>query len=99
MPGKLTSNGIGNLKRLGKSYDGAYGLFIQVYPTGAKCRQQRLTISGTPPHARPWRLPERRPRGRSGGCAQELASPCATVVIHSASVLREFRPLSRPQLP
>ena len=46
MPGKLTSNGIGNLKRLGKSYDGAYGLFLQVYPTGAKCWQQRLTISG-----------------------------------------------------
>ena len=46
MAGKLTSNGIGNLKRVGKSYDGAYGLFLQVFPTGAKCWQQRLTISG-----------------------------------------------------
>ena len=46
MPGKLTSAGIGNLKRLGKFYDGTHGLFLQVYPTGAKCWQQRLTISG-----------------------------------------------------
>ena len=27
MPGKLTSAGIGNLKRLGKFYDGTHGLF------------------------------------------------------------------------
>ena len=46
MPGKLTSAGIGNLKRLGKFYDGTHGLFLQVYPTGAKCWQQRLTVSG-----------------------------------------------------
>ena len=46
MPGKLTSAGIGNLKRLGKFYDGTHGLFLQVYPSGAKCWQQRLTVSG-----------------------------------------------------
>ena len=39
MPGKLTSTGIENLRRVGKFYDGAYGLFLQVYLTGAKCWQ------------------------------------------------------------
>ena len=41
----LTALGIGQLKRPGKYYDGAHGLFLQVYPSGAKCWQQRLTVS------------------------------------------------------
>ena len=43
MPGKLTALGIGKLKAPGKYYDGRHGLFLQVYPSGAKCWQQRLT--------------------------------------------------------
>ena len=62
MPGKLTSNGVGKLKRVGKYYDGFNGFFVQVYPTGAKCWQQRLTISG-----------RRRTRGLGGFPAVKLA--------------------------
>ena len=69
MPGKLTSNGVGNLKRVGKYYDGVYGFFVQVYPTGAKCWQQRLMISG-----------RRRTRGLGGfprvGLADARAAAC-----------------------
>ena len=46
MAGKLTALGIGRLKRPGKFYDGAYGLFLHVFPTGAKCWRQRLTVAG-----------------------------------------------------
>ena len=46
MPGKLTAIGIARRKAPGKLYDGAYGLFLQVYPSGAKCWQQRLTLNG-----------------------------------------------------
>lgn len=46
MAGKLTALGIGKLSRPGKYYDGQHGLFVQVYPSGAKCWQQRFTISG-----------------------------------------------------
>ena len=45
MPGKLTVIGIGRRKAPGKLYDGEYGLFLQLYPSGAKCWQQRLTIN------------------------------------------------------
>ena len=46
MAGQLTALGIGQLKRPGKYYDGTHGLFLQAYPSGAKCWQQRLTIAG-----------------------------------------------------
>ena len=46
MAGKLTALGIGKLSRPDKYYDGQHGLFVQVYPSGAKCWQQRFTISG-----------------------------------------------------
>lgn len=46
MAGKLTALGVGRLRKPGKYYDGAHGLFVQVYPSGAKCWQQRLTVSG-----------------------------------------------------
>ena len=45
MAGQLTALGIGKLRTPGKYYDGAHGLFLQVYPSGAKCWQQRLTVS------------------------------------------------------
>ena len=45
MTGKLTALGIGKLKTPGKYYDDTDGLFLQVYPSGAKCWQQRLTVS------------------------------------------------------
>ena len=47
---KLTALGIGKLKTPGKYYDHTYGLFLQVYPSGAKCWQQRLTDA--PKHRR-----------------------------------------------
>ena len=43
MAGRLTVVGIGKLKTPGKYYDLTHGLFLQVYPSGAKCWQQRLT--------------------------------------------------------
>ena len=46
MAGQLTALGIGQIKRPGKYYDGTHGLFLQAYPSGAKCWQQRLTIAG-----------------------------------------------------
>ena len=42
-------------------YDGMHGLFLQVYPSGAKCWQQRLTIAGC-----------RRTRGLGGFPAVDL---------------------------
>ena len=45
MAGQLTALGIGKLGTPGKYYDGVHGLFLQVYPSGAKCWQQRLTVS------------------------------------------------------
>ena len=44
--GRLTALGVGKLKKPGKYYDGFCGLFVQVYPTGAKCWQQRVTARG-----------------------------------------------------
>ncbi len=43
MAGQLTALAIGKLKTPGKYYDHTHGLFLQVYPSGAKCWQQRLT--------------------------------------------------------
>ena len=45
MAGQLTALGIGKLRTPGKYYDGGHGLFLQVYPSGAKCWQQRLPVS------------------------------------------------------
>ena len=42
--GKLTALGVTRLRRPGKYYDRFCGLFIQVYPSGAKCWQQRVQI-------------------------------------------------------
>ena len=102
MAGQLTALGIGKLRTPGKYYDGAHGLFLQVYPSGAKCWQQRLTVS-------PGR---RRTLGLGGypavGLADVRAAACqnwgsssATVVTRvraSAPRSRRFRPLRRPQL-
>ena len=62
MPRRLTVLGIRQRKRPGKMYDGLHGLFLQVYPSGAKCWQQRLTIAGC-----------RRTRGLGGFPAVDLA--------------------------
>ena len=43
---RLTVKFLDGVKKPGKYYDGTDGLFIQVYPTGAKCWQQRVTIRG-----------------------------------------------------
>ena len=99
MPGKLTSNGVGKLKRVGKYYDGFYGFFVQVYPTGAKCWQQRLTISGC-----------RRTRGLGGfprvGLAVARAAACENWLLvrdggdpFANRSRGEFRPLSRRRMP
>ena len=41
----LTARFLNSVTTPGKYYD-QHGLFIQVYPSGAKCWQQRLTIRG-----------------------------------------------------
>ena len=47
MRGKLTSLGVGRLKTPGKYYDGQYGFFVQVFPSGAKCWHPSLTLAHT----------------------------------------------------
>ena len=42
---KLTAKFLDSVRKPGKYYD-RDGLFVQVFPTGAKCWQQRLTIRG-----------------------------------------------------
>ena len=42
---RLTTAFLNTVKTPGKYYDGN-GLFVQVYPTGARCWQQRITIAG-----------------------------------------------------
>ena len=44
MTGKLTAREVLYAKKPGKLYDGTHGLFLQVYPSGAKCWQQRITV-------------------------------------------------------
>ena len=44
LTGKLTARFVATVTNPGKYYDGILGLFLQVFPTGAKCWQQRLTV-------------------------------------------------------
>ena len=46
MARQLSAVGISHLRAPGKYYDGSAGLFLEVYSTGAKTFQQRLTVNG-----------------------------------------------------
>ena len=43
---QLSAVGISHLRTPGKYYDGSHGLFLEVYSTGAKTFQQRVTVNG-----------------------------------------------------
>ena len=46
LTGKLTARFVATVTEPGKYYDGILGLLLQVFPRGAKCFQQRLTVQG-----------------------------------------------------
>ena len=45
LTGRPTARFVETVTKIGKYHDGLLGLFLQVFPSGAKCWQQRLTVA------------------------------------------------------